>query len=63
MGENKNLLPDLGLELHGVSSAAKPIASWTSRDILQECREACAGHGYLKRNYSFNKYKIQMFKH
>lgn len=29
-------------------SAAKPLITWTCRDTVQECREACGGHGYLK---------------
>lgn len=37
-----------GVELHALSSAAKPVCTWTVRDIIQECREACGGHGYLK---------------
>lgn len=39
---------DTGLEMHALSSVAKPISAWTVRDIIQECREACGGHGYLK---------------
>uniref|UniRef100_A0A1Y1K0L4 Acyl-coenzyme A oxidase n=1 Tax=Photinus pyralis TaxID=7054 RepID=A0A1Y1K0L4_PHOPY len=39
---------DLGLELHAISSSGKPLAGWLVRDAVQECREACAGHGYLK---------------
>lgn len=46
MGEAAS--PELRAEIHIVASSSKPVASWTSRDILQECREACAGHGYLK---------------
>lgn len=38
----------LGIEIHAVSSCTKPIAAWTCRDAIQECREACGGHGYLK---------------
>ena len=37
-----------GMEMHALSSAAKPICAWTVRDVIQECREACGGHGYLK---------------
>nr|XP_022912535.1 peroxisomal acyl-coenzyme A oxidase 3-like [Onthophagus taurus] len=40
--------PMLVLELHALSSASKPVFAWTTRDAIQECREACAGHGYLK---------------
>ncbi|KAF2886215.1 hypothetical protein ILUMI_19959 [Ignelater luminosus] len=47
-GSDGNLLTDLGIELHAVSSASKPVSSWVVRDAVQECREACAGHGYLK---------------
>lgn len=38
----------LGTEIHAISSCTKPIAAWTCRDAIQECREACGGHGYLK---------------
>ncbi|XP_050310875.1 peroxisomal acyl-coenzyme A oxidase 3-like isoform X1 [Anthonomus grandis grandis] len=48
LGNNKEKLPELGTELHAVSSASKPIAGWTMRDAIQECRECCGGHGYLK---------------
>lgn len=37
-----------GMEMHGLSSAAKPVCTWAARDGIQECREACGGHGYLK---------------
>ncbi|XP_055712860.1 peroxisomal acyl-coenzyme A oxidase 3-like isoform X2 [Phlebotomus papatasi] len=39
---------DRGMEIHAISSAAKPVCSWLARDAIQECREACGGHGYLK---------------
>jgi acyl-CoA oxidase len=37
-----------GLELHALSSAAKPVCGWAARDGIQHAREACGGHGYLK---------------
>ncbi|XP_068085337.1 peroxisomal acyl-coenzyme A oxidase 3 isoform X2 [Anabrus simplex] len=47
-GGDKDEMAELGTEIHALSSAAKPIAGWTTRDAIQECREACGGHGYLK---------------
>lgn len=44
-GEN---VSDIGMEMHALSSAAKPVCTWAARDAIQECREACGGHGYLK---------------
>ncbi|XP_062545312.1 peroxisomal acyl-coenzyme A oxidase 3 [Armigeres subalbatus] len=45
MGEKNE---HVGMELHALSSAAKPICTWAARDGIQECREACGGHGFLK---------------
>nr|CAD7434710.1 unnamed protein product [Timema monikensis] len=44
----KTSMQDIGKETHALSSAGKPLYSWLSRDAIQECREACGGHGYLK---------------
>lgn len=44
----EKLAPTDGIEMHALSSAGKPIVAWTVRDVIQECREACGGHGYLK---------------
>lgn len=48
MGQNSEDAPERGMEIHGVSAASKPIATWTMRDAIQECRETCGGHGYLR---------------
>lgn len=47
VGEDPNAAAR-GIELHALSSAVKPLFGWTSRDGIQNCREACGGHGYLK---------------
>ncbi|XP_063974063.1 peroxisomal acyl-coenzyme A oxidase 3-like [Diachasmimorpha longicaudata] len=47
-GESGDDLASEGLEIHALSSAAKPYCSWLARDIIQDCREVCGGMGYLK---------------
>ena len=37
--------PNVGMEIHALSSAVKPVVTWMVRDAIQECREACGGHG------------------
>lgn len=39
---------EMGAELHIVSSAGKAMCGWMCRDAIQESRESCGGHGYLK---------------
>lgn len=38
----------MGKEIHAISCASKPLSSWTTQHVIQECREACGGNGYLK---------------
>lgn len=35
-------------ELHAMISASKAMFTWVTRDAIQESRECCGGHGYLK---------------
>ena len=47
MGDKSEEQNQLGKELHAISCAGKSISGFIMRDGLQECREACGGHGYL----------------
>lgn len=42
------LLTQIVSEIHALVSSSKPLVTWTARDAIQESREACGGHGYLK---------------
>lgn len=42
----------IGVEMHALSSAIKPICTWMARDAIQDCRESCGGHGYLKGEFA-----------
>lgn len=47
-GTSSPELSELGQEIHALACAAKPLSGWLCRDAIQECREACGGHGFLK---------------
>ena len=56
-GEGGDLLAAVGMEIHALSSASKPLCGWTVRDAIQDCRESCGGHGYLKGKFiNYKKY-------
>ncbi|XP_069134207.1 peroxisomal acyl-coenzyme A oxidase 3-like [Argopecten irradians] len=50
LGDNSEYQAELGKEIHALSCASKPLAAWIARDAIQECREACGGHGFFKVN-------------
>ncbi|XP_023247307.1 peroxisomal acyl-coenzyme A oxidase 3 isoform X2 [Copidosoma floridanum] len=47
-GENIPNLSQIVSEIHSMVSVLKPLLTWTCRDAIRECREACGGHGYHK---------------
>ena len=47
-GDENSEQRELGAEIHCLSSVGKAWVSWLARDAIQESREACGGHGYLK---------------
>jgi acyl-CoA oxidase len=37
-------------EIEALAAGMKAFSTWSTRDVLQECREACGGKGYLSEN-------------
>ena len=45
-----NRTEDQMQEIEALAAGMKSYSTWSTRDILQECREACGGKGYLSEN-------------
>lgn len=42
--------PDEREDLETLAAALKPLSTWNALEVIQECREACGGAGFLAEN-------------
>lgn len=47
-GDRSEEMVEMSKEMHALSCVSKPMATWTAQRAIQESREACGGHGFLK---------------